>query len=149
MPSRSAHTDPTTSPPPAADTAVVAEIEVHGAWSRSLGTEITRRLREHLAARPAALIVDLHHLLDPDAASVPLWLAARRTTSVLRPPVQLALCLPATTPLEQRLHRLSPHRLPIFTTMPQARTAIADRLTHTPPATGPAEGQAPSHPWIS
>ncbi|WP_157411495.1 hypothetical protein [Actinoplanes rectilineatus] len=130
MPSRSAHTDATSDPVSAAGPAatVVAELEVHGPWSRRLGTEITQRLREHLATRPAALIVDLHHLVDPDAASLPLWLAARRTTSVLRPPIQLALCLPVTALLEQRLQRLSPRRLPIFATMPEARTALVDRM---------------------
>jgi hypothetical protein len=134
-PDRTTH--PAACPQPVADilAAAVAELEVHGQWSHHLGTDIIRRLRERLAARPAAVIIDLHALLDPEAASLPLWLAARRATGVLKPSVRLALCLPSATVLDSRLRRLGAHRLPTFATMPEARAAISDRLRRHPPAT--------------
>jgi hypothetical protein len=112
--------------------AIVAELQVHGEWSRRLGMETTRRLRERPSTGPAAVLMDLYQLVDPEAASLPLWLAACRAASVRRAPVQLALCLPGATVLERGLQRLGAHRLPTFATMPAARAAMADRLRHDP-----------------
>jgi hypothetical protein len=106
----------------------VAELVVIGEWSRPLGRDTSRRLRERLAAGPGAILIDLHRLLDPDGASLPLWLAARRAGSVLRPPVQLALCLPVATVLERRLQRLGAHRLPTYPSMREARDSMTHRL---------------------
>jgi hypothetical protein len=113
---------------------VVAELEVRGEWSRRLGVDTTRRLRERLSTAPAAILIDLHQLFDPEAASLPLWLATRRAASVLRPPVRLGLCLPVATVLERRLQRLGAHRLPTFATMPEAREAMTGRLLNDPPS---------------
>jgi hypothetical protein len=106
--------------PPAPVTAAI-EIAVHGRWSRHLGDEVTAEIRRCFAERPPAVIIDLAGLIDPDGASVPLWLAARRASTVVRPPVRLALCLPPGTVLDRRLHRIDAHRLPRFATVAEAR----------------------------
>ncbi|MEU8655377.1 hypothetical protein [Actinoplanes philippinensis] len=87
---------------------------------------MTAALRTCFADRPDIIVVDLHGLEDGDAASLPLWLAARRAAGVLRPPVQLALCLPAATVLQIRLRRIGAHRLPLYATMAEARAAAAN-----------------------
>jgi hypothetical protein len=142
MQPRPARPGPAIPPLPGGDrsAAVVTELEVRGEWSRSLGMDTTRRLRERLSAGPAAIIIDLHPLLDPEAASLPLWLATRRAASVLRPPVHLALCLAVATVLETRLRRLGAYRLPTFATMPEARDAMTDRLLRDPPSHGQPSG---------
>ncbi len=109
-----------------AGTAELPEIEVHGRWSYRLGAEVTDGIRDRLREHPAALIIDLGDLVDPDGASLPLWLATRRACAVVRPPVGLALCLPNTTMLDRRLRRIGAQRLPRFTTMPEARTAMTN-----------------------
>jgi hypothetical protein len=106
-------------------TDAVIEIAAHGRWSRRLGDEITIEVRRRFAAHPHAVIIDLRDLIDPDGASLPLWLAARRAATVVRPPVQLALCLLPATVLDRRLRRIGAHRLPRFTTVPEARAAMA------------------------
>ncbi|MEV4280064.1 hypothetical protein [Actinoplanes xinjiangensis] len=104
----------------------MAEIAVHGSWSHQLGLDVTAALRDCFADRPGSLIIDLHGMEDDDAASLPLWLAARRAANVLRPPVQLALCLPAATNLQIRLRRIGAQRLPLYGNMIEARAAAAD-----------------------
>ncbi|WP_433790797.1 hypothetical protein [Actinoplanes sp. CA-252034] len=103
----------------------MAEIAVHGSWSHRLGLDVTAALKDCFAGRPDIIIVDLHGLEDDSAASLPLWLAARRAANVLRPPVRLALCLPAETVLRTRLQRIDAHRLPLHATMAEARAAAA------------------------
>jgi hypothetical protein len=103
------------------DTGATLEIAVHGRWSRRLGDEITAEIRRCFAAHPLAVLIDLHDLTDPDGASLPLWLAARRAATVVRPPVRLALCLSPGTVLDRRLHRIGAHRLPRFATLAEAR----------------------------
>ncbi|GAA4964229.1 hypothetical protein GCM10025331_65150 [Actinoplanes utahensis] len=104
----------------------VAEIAVHGSWSHRLGLDVTAALRDCFADRPSSIIIiDLHGMEDDDAASLPLWLAARRAANALRPPVRLALCLPTATILQIRLRRIGAHRLPLYTTMTEARAAAA------------------------
>jgi hypothetical protein len=109
-------------------TGAVIEITVHGRWSRRLGDEVTTEIRRRFAAHPRAVIIDLRDLSDPDGASLPLWLAARRAATVVRPPVQLALCLHPATVLDRRLRRIGAHRLPRFTTVPDARAAMTGLL---------------------
>ncbi|GAA2712137.1 hypothetical protein [Actinoplanes palleronii] len=106
----------------------VVEYAVHGVWSHRLGVDVVAGLRARFADAPAAVIIDLHGMTDDDAASLPLWLAARRAAAAIRPTVPLALCMPATTVLETRLRRIGAERLPIFTTMPEARAAMAARI---------------------
>jgi hypothetical protein len=103
----------------------VAEIAVHGSWSHRLGLNVTAALRDCFADRPSIIIIDLHGMEDGDAASLPLWLAARRAANVIRPPVQLALCLPTATILQIRLRRIGADRLPLYATMIEARAAAA------------------------
>jgi hypothetical protein len=107
-------------------TAELPEIGVHGRWSYRLGADVSAGIRRRLRDRPTALIIDLGDLIDPDGASLPLWLATRRACAVVRPPIGLALCLPNTTTLDRRLRRIGAQRLPRFTTMPEARTAMTN-----------------------
>ena len=109
-------------------TGAVREIAVHGRWSRRLGQAVTAEIRRRFGERPFGVILDLRDLSDPDGLSLPLWLAARRAATVVRPPVQLALCLPGDTTLDRRLRRVGADRLPRFTTMPGAREAMTAAL---------------------
>jgi hypothetical protein len=107
-------------------TTTLTEIGVHGRWSYHLGAEVSADIRRRLLERPAAMIIDLCDLSDPDGASLALWLATRRACTVVRPSVGLALCLPNTTRLDRRLRRIDANRLPRFTTMPEARAAMTN-----------------------
>jgi hypothetical protein len=119
----------------------VTVLTPHGRWDWRLFLDLYAGVHRHLAEYPPALIIDLHDLVDPTTASAPLWLTTRRNGAAMRPPVQVALCLPPRTPLADRLHRLGAKRfLPVYDTVPQARTALAsgaaltDRLQqHLPP----------------
>lgn len=106
-------------------TAALIEIGVHGSWSYALGAEVSAGVRCRLRESPTSMIIDLTDLVDPDGVSLPLWLATRRACAVVRPPVALALCLPQATTLEHRLRHIDADRLPRFTTMPEARAAVA------------------------
>ena len=113
------------------DTATV-ELTVRGRWDRQLGIQTYRDVRKCLAEHPAALILDLHEVTDPFAASATMWLAANRAASVLSPPVRLAISVAPTGPLAGKLRRLGAARfLPLFGTMPEARAAVAGRLPLT------------------
>jgi hypothetical protein len=121
------------------------EMEVHGRWSHRLGVEVSADIRRRLRQRPTQLIIDLRGLIDPDGASLALWLATRRVCSAMRPQVALALCLPATTTLDRRLRRIDATRLARFTTMPGARAATTHERSPLMPSlrlaaggTGPA-----------
>jgi hypothetical protein len=110
------------------DTAMI-EIEVRGRWCRSLSMDVYCALRDCLAEHPLAIIIDLHGLIDVDAASTAMWLAAGHAVKRLHPPAQLALCLPPTRQLASRMRRLGAVRfLSIHATMKQARAATAGRL---------------------
>jgi hypothetical protein len=123
------------------DGAVIV-VAPHGDWDWRLFLDLYTVVHKYLAEHPRALIVDLHDLTDPTTGSAPLWFTARRSGAAMRPPVEVALCLPSKTPLAVRLHRLGAKRfLPIYDTVPQARTAVADELSltdqlqqHLPPA---------------
>ena len=109
------------------DTAVV-ELAVHGRWSARLGVDVSAGVRKCLAEHPVAVIADLHDMGDPKAASVAIWLAARRAGTALQPAVPLVLSLSPDTVLAGRLNRLGVRRyLPMFATMPEARASVAER----------------------
>jgi hypothetical protein len=113
------------------DGAVIV-VAPHGDWDWRLFLELYTGLHKYLAEHPLALIVDLHDLTDATTASAPLWLTARRSGAALRPPVEVALCLPPQTPLAVRLHRLGAKGfLPVYGTVPQARTAVVSGLPLT------------------
>ncbi|WP_203843366.1 hypothetical protein [Winogradskya humida] len=108
-------------------TTALIEIGVHGRWSYELGADVSAGIRQQLAERPSAMIIDLCELLDADGTSLALWLATRRACTAIRPPIALALCLPGKTMLERRLRRIDTNRLPRFTTMCEARAAMIKR----------------------
>jgi hypothetical protein len=113
------------------DGAVIV-VAPHGDWTWRLFLDLYTGVHKYLAEHPRAMIVDLHDLTDPTTASAPLWFTARRSGAAMRPPVEVALCLPPRTPLAVRLHRLGAKRLlPIYDTVPQARTAVASGLPLT------------------
>jgi hypothetical protein len=112
------------------DTAVV-EMRIHGRWSRRMCLTVHLAMRTCLAEHPSAMIIDLHGLSDPEAASTAMWLAASRAASLFQPPVQLLLSVPPTWQLASHLRRLGAVRhLSLFATTKQAREAVAER----PPA---------------
>jgi len=124
------------------DGAVIV-VAPHGDWDWRLFLDLYTRVHKYLAEQPRALIVDLHDLVDPTTASAPLWLTARRSGMALRPPVEVVLCLPPQTPLAVRLHRLGAKRLlPIYGTVPQARTALVSGL----PLTDQVQQRLPPEP---
>ena len=96
---------------------------VHGSWNPRSLLRLGNTVRNCLAEHPSALIIDLHHLDDPEAASAPLWVTAAQTAAALRPPVHLALSLPSATALAARAHQ----HLPTFASVTQARAALAGR----------------------
>jgi hypothetical protein len=123
--------------------AAVIVVAPHGDWDWRLFLDLYTAVHKYLAEHPVALIVDLHDLTDPTTASAPLWLTARRSGAAMRPPVQVALCLAPQTPLAVRLHRLGAKRfLPIYDTVPQARTAVASGS----PLTDRLQRQLPPEP---
>ncbi len=108
-----------------AGTAVV-EMSVHGPWSDHLGERVTSRLRLCLAGPSTAVVVDLHGLGDPDGLSMPFWVATWQDAA----PVRVALCLPASSSLDQRLRHAAARPL-TYPTMPEARMAIAGLAADT------------------
>ena len=124
------------------DGAVIV-VAPHGDWDWRLFLDLYTGVHKYLAEHPVALIVDLHDLVDPTTGSASLWLTARRSGAAMRPPVEVALCLPPTAPLAVRLHRLGAKRfLPIYDTVPQARTAVVSGL----PLTDHLQQQLPPEP---
>lgn len=104
----------------------------HGEWDWRLFLDLYTGVHKCLAEHPVALIVDLRDLIDPTAASASLWMTTRRSGAAMGPPVEVALCLPSKTPLGVRLDRLGAKRfLPIYDTVPQARTAVVSGLPLT------------------
>ncbi|MEV4278286.1 ATP-binding protein [Actinoplanes xinjiangensis] len=110
-----------------ADTAVI-ELSVWGGWDRRLAAQARRVLDKCLAGHPTGVIVDLHHLRDPHAASAPLWLTACSQGAGMQPPIAVAVCVPAHTPLARRLRRVGARDwLVLYASVPQARAALAGR----------------------
>ncbi|MEU4242587.1 ATP-binding protein [Actinoplanes sp. NPDC026619] len=107
----------------------VVEVAPHGQWSAQLGEEVSAALSMCLAGPSASIIIDLHELVDPHGFSLSFWLALWRQARLDNPPAHLMFCLPPTSALSQRLrHRQGPQPR-VFATLPEARTAIADRMS--------------------
>jgi hypothetical protein len=113
-----------------ASTAVL-EMAVHGEWSPRLGDQVSAGLRLCLAGPSASIILDLRHVDDPYGISMPFWLAAWREARLEPSPVHLAFCLPAVAALSRRLRNLKGPQPRVFTTVSEARVAIAGRLSRT------------------
>jgi Histidine kinase-like ATPase domain len=112
------------------DGAVV--MTARGQWDWRLFLDLYTGVHKCLAERPAALIVELNDLVDPTTDSASLWLTACRAGAAMHPPVQVALCLPPTTRLAERLHRLGAKRfLPVYSCLAEARAAVATGLPLT------------------
>jgi len=110
----------------------VIEVAVQGRWSPSLRVEAWTAVTKCFVEHPLAVIVDLHDLDDPLASSAPAWWTMSMTGTRMSPPVSVVVCLPQPTALTARLNRLGAKRyLPVFTTLPAARTAVASRLPLT------------------
>jgi anti-sigma regulatory factor (Ser/Thr protein kinase) len=105
------------------------QLGVRGRWDWQLFLAARTAVLKCLVEHPAALILDLRALDDAHGSSASLWFASRRTADGMQPPVQMALCVSPEMPLALRLRRLGAKRfLPIFATVGQARTALAERL---------------------
>jgi hypothetical protein len=101
---------------------------VHGNWDRRLFLRVRRVVHRCLSDYPAALIVDLDELDDPEGASALLWLTARSTGEAMRPGVRLVLCLEPDTMLAARLQRLGARWfMPVFDDAAHARAALISR----------------------
>lgn len=112
--------------------AAIALMTVRGPWDRPLRQAVVTRLHKVLAEHPEALIVDLTELNDPASASAATWVAAQCAAAAREPAVQLALCIPPSLPLADRMQRLGAKRfLPVYAKVRQARVAIAGRLPLT------------------
>jgi len=107
----------------------VVELTAHGPWSRHLGDQVTAHLRLCLAGPSTAIIVDLWHLDDRYAVSMPFWLAAWRQARLEPSPAQLTFCLPTTTALSSRLRNLRGPQPRVCASVPEARIAIAERMS--------------------
>jgi hypothetical protein len=104
----------------------VLVVAVHGSWNARSNARLSEVVRKCLAEHPPALVVDLHHLDDPVAASAPLWLTMARTAGAMHPAVRVALGIPPGTELAARLDRRGATCLvPVFGTVAQARGALA------------------------
>jgi len=106
----------------------VVELTARGAWSEHLGELVAARLRLCVAGPSTAIIVDLQHLDDPYAVSMPFWLAAWRQARLEPSPAQLTFCLPTTTTLSGRLRNLQGPQPRVCATVPEARITIAGRM---------------------
>jgi hypothetical protein len=110
----------------------VIELAVRSRWDRRLHAEVTDTLRKCFAQHPAALIINLHDLDDGDGVSATVWMSARMVGADMDPPVQVVVCVSTAVPVAARLHRLGARRmLPLYATMPEARSAAVSRLPLT------------------
>jgi hypothetical protein len=91
---------------------------------------VTTGLLLCLAGPPSSIIVDLHDLDDLHGVSQRFWVAAGRAAQRRPTRVQLVLCVSAGTMLALRLQRLDGHQRSVFDTMPEARAAVAGRISH-------------------
>ena len=107
----------------------VVEVAVHGQWSQRLGEQVSAGLRLCLAGPSVSIIIDLQHMDDTYGVSMPFWLAAWRQARLALSPVHLAFCLSTTTALSRRLRHLQGPQPRVFATVPEARIAIAERLS--------------------
>ncbi|MEV6631549.1 ATP-binding protein [Actinoplanes sp. NPDC051470] len=107
----------------------MVEIAAHGRWSPLLCQHLTATLRLCLAGPSAAIIVDLHDLGDPYGASLPFWVASAQQARSGSAPVHLAFCLPGAAALSRRLRGVQGSQPSVFTMVPEARRAIAARIS--------------------
>jgi anti-sigma regulatory factor (Ser/Thr protein kinase) len=107
----------------------VVEMAAHGQWSQQLGKQVSAGLRLCLAGPSVSIIVDLQHVDDPYGVSMPFWLTAWRQARLALSPVNLVFCLPATAALSRRLRHLNGPQPRVFGNVPEARIAIAERLS--------------------
>nr|BFE73716.1 hypothetical protein GCM10020092_070170 [Actinoplanes digitatis] len=106
----------------------VIEVAVHGRWNPSLRMDAWAAVSKCFAQHPPMVIVDLHDLGDPLAASAPAWWTMGATGAAMHPPVSVAVCLPTATALAARLNRIGVKRqLSMFATMPEAHVAVTGR----------------------
>jgi anti-sigma regulatory factor (Ser/Thr protein kinase) len=110
----------------------VTLLTIRGVWTQKLWSAASAGLRKCFAEHPSGLIVDLSALDDESAASVATWMTAQGVAAQMTPPVQMALCVPASMRLADRLQRLGARRyLPVYATVRQARVALDSRLPLT------------------
>jgi hypothetical protein len=101
-------------------------VAVHGSWNERSLAPLSAVVQKNLAEHPPALVLNLHHMYDPTAASASLWLTLARAAESMHPPVRLAVCLPPGAELAARLdQRGGQSSVPIFTTVAQARATLA------------------------
>jgi hypothetical protein len=103
----------------------VAILAATGPWSRQLGMRVHGGLREAMAEHPSALVLDLSAMADPQAASAPAWINARRVGQAMDPAIEVAVCVPGGTALGDRLRGRGDARLvPVYDSVAQARAAV-------------------------
>ncbi|BFU45068.1 ATP-binding protein [Krasilnikovia sp. MM14-A1004] len=130
------------------DTAIT-EIAPHGRWTRELRAASVDVLRKCLADAPAAIVVDLRDLGDPDGASAPLWMTARTWGDQQLPTVPVVVCLPTAAPLAGVLRRRGARWfLPVYATAPEARAALLSRHALTERITAHLEPDAAALPVV-
>jgi hypothetical protein len=113
-------------------TAGVIEVAMQGRWTPSLRIAAWVAVTKCFVEHPLAVVVDLHGLDDPLAASAPAWWTMGMTGARMAPPVAVVVCRPRATPLAARLNRLGAKRhLPVFATLDEARRAVSTRLPMT------------------
>src|SRR5687768_1552266 len=106
----------------------VIDIAVRGDWDPQLGATVALEIGRCLAESPAAIVIDVSGVVDPSAASMPVWLSATQAAAAADPPARLALCLPADSALAQRLGQVGARRyLPVFGSATEARESLAGR----------------------
>ena len=110
----------------------VIEVVVRGRWTPAVRVAAWAAMTKCFVEHPVAVIVDLHDLDDPLAASAPAWWSMGTTGGRMTPPVSVVVSLPPATALTGRLNRLGAKRyLPVFPTVSEARAAVAGRLPLT------------------
>ncbi|WP_199510854.1 ATP-binding protein [Nucisporomicrobium flavum] len=109
-----------------ASTAVV-ELRARGPWTALLGEHVSIQLRLCLAGPSTVIIVDLRHLEDPHAVSLPFWLAAWRQARLAPAPAHVVFCLPAETALSGRFRSRQGPQPRVCATLMDARIAITER----------------------
>jgi anti-sigma regulatory factor (Ser/Thr protein kinase) len=122
-------------------------LTVRGLWDNSLWSAASASLRKCFAEHPSGLIVDLTALQDDGATSVATWMTAQRVAAQMTPPVQMAMCVPPSLRVADRLQRQGARRyLPVYATVRQARVALASRmpLTDRLHMTLPSEADSPA-----
>lgn len=119
-------------------------LAVHGLWGVPLRRDTHVAIRKCLSEHPGALIIDLQDVQDPYATSVSLWFTARRAGAAMDPPVEVAVCAPAETPIVDRLRRLgSALFLPVYPSVAQACAVMTERR----PLTALIKMRLSADPW--